>query len=106
MLNRGHHNGTIKQGYLVVLRDGRRTGEHVFTAEKTIGRRLRTDEEVHHLNEKRMDNRAENLLIMLKKDHRKLTGILRNRASLTKKLERAKDKYELLRIKYQQLPKW
>jgi hypothetical protein len=46
--------------------------EHVLVAEKKIGRLMKDDENVHHLNEKKGDNREENLRVMRRGDHTRL----------------------------------
>jgi len=45
---------------------------HRLIMEKHLGRFLRPDELVHHINEKTLDNRIENLQVMTKQDHVKL----------------------------------
>lgn len=58
-----HGAGTItSSGYrLVYAPDGRKVVEHRLVMEQVIGRPLRPDENVHHLNGVRLDNRPENL---------------------------------------------
>ena len=51
--------------------------EHRVIAMEMIGRPLRPDEEVHHLDEDRSNNHPENLLVLTKSQHMKLHGWLR-----------------------------
>jgi len=43
--------------------------EHVLVAEKKLGRLLEKDEEVHHLDLVRSNNRPNNLIVILKSEH-------------------------------------
>lgn len=49
--------------------DGRHMLEHRWVVEQHIGRRLRSDEQVHHMNHDRLDNRIENLEVVSTKEH-------------------------------------
>lgn len=72
-INAPNGTGTIKKGYRIISKNGRRAGEHVWIMEAFLGRKLKKGEDVHHKNDKRMDNRIENLCLMSHSDHLKLT---------------------------------
>ena len=44
---------------------------HTALMEKTIGRKLKTDEDIHHIDFNKENNNIDNLIILNKKDHRK-----------------------------------
>jgi len=54
------HPKSSAEGYIM---------EHILVMEAIIGRHLLLDECVHHKNEKRSDNRKENLELMTKSEH-------------------------------------
>lgn len=56
-----------ESGYIVV--EG--GFEHRVLAEKWLGRKLRRDEEVHHINGKRWDNSRHNLAVMTRENHKR-----------------------------------
>ena len=49
---------------------GKSQYEHILVAEKALGRRLKDDECVHHINLDKTDNRNENLLVCSNAYHR------------------------------------
>jgi hypothetical protein len=61
--------------------------EHILVSEKYLGRRLYSEEVVHHLDGIRNNNRNENLLVLTRGQHAKLHGWLdRDNILLQKKL--------------------
>lgn len=71
---------SIEKGYKVlsgVFDNGRsrsRIFEHVYIAEKMIGRKLLKNEVVHHKNEDTLDNSTENLEVLTKSEHARIHG--------------------------------
>lgn len=51
------------------LPGGRRQLEHRWVMEQVLGRPLRRDEQVHHINHDRLDNRPENLEVVSSAEH-------------------------------------
>ena len=52
-----------KKGYMVVRVGGVHKFEHVLIAEKALGKPLPKGAQVHHLNERKGDNRNTNLVV-------------------------------------------
>lgn len=63
-----------RQGYrmLWVPEEGKFRYEHRLVVEAHIGRRLETEEVVHHINHDKLDNRIENLQVLTTAEHRKI----------------------------------
>ena len=62
-------NGSV---YRTKIKDGRVRPAHVVLMEEVLGRPLRPDEVVHHINGIKDDNRLENLQLMDKREHTRL----------------------------------
>ena len=64
---------TFHEGYALILNDkGERVSEHRHVMEKILGRKLKDNEDVHHINEVRDDNRPENLMVLTRSEHMRL----------------------------------
>lgn len=62
-------------------KNGFYVAEHRLIAENKIGRYLKNDEVVHHINENKFDNRPENLMVMTASEHIKLHANIRRRSN-------------------------
>lgn len=52
-----------KSGYIKILTEEGWINEHTYIIEKFIGRKLTSNEVVHHINSNKQDNRLSNLMI-------------------------------------------
>lgn len=67
--NYKHKEKVTQNGYVFVLKEGHprankhtnRVREHILVMESMLGREMMPDEQVHHINANRSDNRPENL---------------------------------------------
>lgn len=61
----------LKTGYIRINIEGKRVHQHKYVMEQFIGRKLKPDECVHHINKITTDNRIENLQLMTMSEHSK-----------------------------------
>lgn len=65
--------------YNMLRVEGKWYYEHRLIAEKRLGRKLASDEHVHHINMNPKDNRPENLVVLPAKEHFELHAKMRRR---------------------------
>ena len=61
----------IHQGYKYIRLPSREIAEHRLLMEQKLGRKLKTEEHVHHIDEDKTNNILDNLTIMSRSDHTK-----------------------------------
>lgn len=73
--NAGSGKGCVNaRGYREIRVNGRVVKEHRHIVEQHLGRKLGRDEDVHHLNGVKADNRIENLQVVDHHEHTKITN--------------------------------
>jgi len=73
-----------KDGYILLEVHGQRFFEHRYVMEQFLGRKLETNETLHHINHDRSDNRLENLEIVSRSEHSHLYNVVDRGGSVTK----------------------
>ena len=69
LILRQPHRPDIKARYRYIKIDGRKVAEHRYVMEQVLGRPLSPDEQVHHRNGDRLDNRPDNLEVVTAAEH-------------------------------------
>lgn len=71
-------------GYVDIKTESGWMREHRYLMQEILGRKLRDDEEVHHKNHVKDDNRPENLVLLNRIDHQKLHHSGAKRSAITR----------------------
>lgn len=61
-----------KNGYLTICLANKKYYIHRLIMEEHLGRKLKSDEQVHHINGNKLDNRIENLQVIKRGEHQKI----------------------------------
>lgn len=84
-----------KNGYLTITIGNKKHYVHRLIMEEYLGRKLKSNEQVHHINENKTDNRIENLQVISNKKHKKLhakeNGLGKNRVGIEPTNKTTKD---------------
>ena len=93
----GEYNIGMNNKYPTIQVNKKQWREHRYVMEKYIGRKLLTNELVHHKNDDRHDNRIENLEIVSRSEHKKLHPEIGKKTRLEQKF--FFNKNELLKLR-------
>lgn len=72
----GGHIGK-STGYKYIRVNGKDVGEHILVMTRHLGRRLKRNEVVHHIDGNKLNNSLENLQLMTRQEHSRLHSSLR-----------------------------
>lgn len=61
-----------KNGYITICTQGKKHYKHRLLMEQHLGRKLKPNEQVHHINGDKTDNRIENLVVIERGKHQKM----------------------------------
>lgn len=86
-------------GYIMIRKGNKYYLEHRLVMESYLGRKLKSEEIIHHINGIRDDNRIENLMVMSRSEHRGITlKLFKRLKELEKENKRLKEEIKCLKI--------
>jgi hypothetical protein len=71
---RGVGKGWIEGGYRYLYVEDAKIAEHRHVVEQNLGRKLGSNEVVHHVNGNKLDNALVNLVVLSRSEHQRLHG--------------------------------
>lgn len=74
----------VRSGYIKIKTINGWNYEHILIAENKYGRKIKNDEEVHHLDENRLNNNPDNIVIWKKHKHQSYHSSHRSKETINK----------------------
>lgn len=87
----GKGRGWIECGYRYISVDGKKIAEHRYIVEQREGRKLTSNEVIHHINHDKSDNRLTNLAVLSRAEHTRLHSMAKRKRWTVEEKRRARE---------------